>query len=283
MFNNDLKERAIRLVKKAAKEYEIEFENVNDESIKLFDLRTLSKNEIIIPVENFINTLANSPKEFKKTIGELEIEYNKFESEIRNLEREAQNIDFKAGGSVVAGVVTGVGAAALLPTGAMAIATTFGVASTGTAISALSGAAATNAALAWLGGGALAAGGAGMAGGSALLTLAGPIGWGLAGAGLITGGLLASSKNKKVAEEANSQRYEIEEGTKKFKRAIIKINGLINSTTKHSKGIKDLLNILIKYAPKNYEEYDQKEKEMLASLINHIQGFSNLINQKVTV
>ena len=39
----------------------------------------------------------------------------------------------------------------------MGVATTFGVASTGTAISALSGAAATNAALAWLGGGALAA------------------------------------------------------------------------------------------------------------------------------
>ena len=51
------------------------------------------------------------------------------------------------------------------------IATTFGVASTGTAISTLSGAAATNAALAWLGGGALAAGGGGMAAGEAFLTL----------------------------------------------------------------------------------------------------------------
>lgn len=283
MFNSDLKERAIRLVKKAAREYEAEFENIKDKSTELFNLRTLSKEEVIVPVENFINNLANSPKEFKKTIGELEIQYNKFENEIRDLEREAQDVDFKAGGTVVAGVVTGVGAAAFLPTGAMAIATTFGVASTGTAISALSGAAATNAALAWLGGGALAAGGAGMAGGSALLALAGPIGWGIGISGLIGGGLLASSKNKKIAEEANNQRYDIEKGIEKFKRAIIEIDGTIKSTNKHSKGIKDLLDILTKYAPKNYMEYNQREKELLASLINHIQGFSNLINQKVTV
>ena len=68
---------------------------------------------------------------------------------------------------------------------AMGVATTFGVASTGAAISALSGAAATNAALAWLGGGALAAGGGGMAAGEAFLALAGPVGWAIAGVSLV--------------------------------------------------------------------------------------------------
>ena len=72
----------------------------------------------------------------------------------------------------------------------MGIATTFGVASTGTAISTLSGAAATNAALAWLGGGALAAGGGGMAAGNALLALAGPVGWAIAGVALLSSGIL---------------------------------------------------------------------------------------------
>lgn len=237
MFNSDSKERAIRLVKKAAKEYEAEFEKVKDKSTELFDLRTLSKEEIIIPVENFINNLANSPKEFKKSIGALEIEYNKFENEIIYLERESQEIDFKAGRTAVAGVVTGVGAARA----------------------------------------------AGMAGGSALLALAGPISWGIGISGLIGGGLLASSKNKKIAEKANDQRYDIEKGIQKFKRAIIEIDGTVKSTNKHSKGIKDLLDILTKYAPKNYLEYNQREKEILASLINHIQGLSNLINQKVKV
>lgn len=53
--------------------------------------------------------------------------------------------------------------------GSLGFMSTFGIASTGTAISSLSGAAATNATLAALGGGALASGGGGMALGSTVL------------------------------------------------------------------------------------------------------------------
>lgn len=84
------------------------------------------------------------------------------------------------GTSVVGGGVAIGGSSALL-----AIATTFGTAGTGTAISTLGGVAATNAALAWLGGGTLAAGGAGVAGGTTILSLMGPIGWGIAGIGAL--------------------------------------------------------------------------------------------------
>lgn len=56
--------------------------------------------------------------------------------------------------STVTGAATVIGG----KTGAMALATHIGTASTGTAISSLSGAAATNAATAWLGGGGMAAG-----------------------------------------------------------------------------------------------------------------------------
>lgn len=67
------------------------------------------------------------------------------------------------------GVLAGIGASGL--------ASTIGVAGTGTAISSLSGVAATNATLAWLGGGTLASGGFGMAGGTAVLggAVAGPL------------------------------------------------------------------------------------------------------------
>ncbi|WP_426711145.1 hypothetical protein [Cetobacterium sp. SF1] len=281
LFNKDLKETAIRRVKRAAREYEAEFENVNNKSIELFELKTKSKNEIIIPVENFINKLANSPKEFEKSIGELNHEFQNFKNEIKRLEMDAQNTEFQMGGNAAAGIAAGLGAAALLPTGAMAVATTFGVASTGTAISALSGAAATNAALAWLGGGALVAGGGGMAAGSALLALAGPIGWGIAGTGIIGAGLFASSKNKKIAEEANEQRYEIELGIKKLKLNIEKINGFIQLINDHNIGIKQILRKLEITAPKNYKDYSIEEKHMLAALINHVEGLAKLINKKV--
>src|SRR5699024_9379708 len=103
------------------------------------------------------------------------------------------------------------------PSAAMAIATTFGTASTGTAISTLSGAAATNAALAWLGGGALAAGGGGTAAGSALLALSGPIGWTIGGVSIATAGLLRNSKNKKVANEARAKEVEVQTQIKRIK------------------------------------------------------------------
>lgn len=64
---------------------------------------------------------------------------------------------------------------------------------------ALAGAAETSAFLAWVGGGSLAAGGGGMAAGAATLSLLGPVGWSVAGAGAIGAGiaLYKSRKQKK--------------------------------------------------------------------------------------
>lgn len=70
-----------------------------------------------------------------------------------------------AGQSVAAGAAAGVAGAI----GAFTLMETFGVASTGVAISSLAGAAATSATLAALGGGSLAAGGAGILGGVCVL------------------------------------------------------------------------------------------------------------------
>lgn len=67
--------------------------------------------------------------------------------------------------SATKGISTGAGTAL----GAWALVSTFGTASTGTAITGLSGVAATNATLAWLGGGSIAAGGGGIAVGTAVL------------------------------------------------------------------------------------------------------------------
>lgn len=126
---------------------------------------------------------------WKSKVDEVENEYNEFL--VKNI------------GGGVAGGALGLGVAAAGPAVAMGVATTFGVASTGTAISALSGAAATNAALAWLGGGALAAGGGGMAAGNFLLACASPVGLGVCLVSLATGGILfyLGRKKRKRLEE----------------------------------------------------------------------------------
>lgn len=123
-----------------------------------------------------------------------------WKQQVEKIETDYKNSVAKNAGTGIAGVGAGVAVVALGPTAAMGIATTFGVASTGTAISTLSGAAATNAALAWLGGGTLAVGGGGMVAGNAFLALAGPVGWAIAGVALVSSGLVfwknRSDKNR---------------------------------------------------------------------------------------
>ncbi len=141
-------------------------------------------------IQVLIDNIRNVPNEKRFRYSKLKKIRLYWKQQAVKIEQDYKAAAIKNAGGGVAGAGAGVAVVALGPTTAMGIATTFGVASTGTAISALSGAAATNAALAWLGGGALAAGGGGMIAGEAFLALAGPVGWAIAGAALLSSGLL---------------------------------------------------------------------------------------------
>lgn len=141
-------------------------------------------------MQSLFDCIRNVPEENMIKYENLKAIRINWKQQAEKIELEYKKAEVKAAGQGAAGVSAGVAVVALGPTVAMGIATTFGVASTGTAISALSGAAATNAALAWLGGGALAAGGGGMAAGSAFLALAGPVGWAIAGVSVLASGLM---------------------------------------------------------------------------------------------
>ena len=140
-------------------------------------------------IQASFDCIRNVPEENRLTYEKLKAIRVKWKQQAENIVLEYKKAEVKAAGQCAAGVGAGVAVVTLGPTAAMGIATTFGVASTGTAISALSGAAA-NAALARLGGGALAVGGGGMAAGSAFLALAGPVGWTIAGLSIIASGLV---------------------------------------------------------------------------------------------
>lgn len=152
---------------------------------------------------------------------------------------EAMDAAVKSGAGVAAGVAGGAAVASMAPTAAMWVATTFGTASTGTAISTLSGAAATKAALAWLGGGALSAGGAGIAGGQALLALAGPIGWGITGITTTISVASPGFKNKKIAEEAIAEAKKITVAGAELNETSAKIHHLTDETVMLMNALRD--------------------------------------------
>lgn len=189
---------------------------------------TASLYTTLTDIQVLFDKIRNVPSEKQLEYEELKKIRINWKQQVDKIEADYKAAVVKDAGKGVVGVGAGMAVVALGPTAAMGIATTFGVASTGTAISALSGAAATNAALAWLGGGALAVGGGGMAAGNALLAMAGPIGWSIAAVAIIGSGLLFW-KSKSDKEHLESVFVTISNrDTKSYELAIVELNERIS-------------------------------------------------------
>ena len=132
---------------------------VVNEKIRVLGTHLEILNTALMDIQEKFDMIQNIPNEEKiryEELKQIRLNWKKQVDEITKKYEEIKNKDATAAGVAGVGIGAGVAFAALGPGVAMGSATTFGVASTGTAISALSGAAAMNAGLAWLGGGALA-------------------------------------------------------------------------------------------------------------------------------
>lgn len=264
---------------KAIHEYNNASEKLNSAGNALLQCRNNSL-KTIENVEELINSIANTPKDFEKEVKEIKFIKEKFKSALDYGKQQTKNLKKAVAGSGV-GIGIGVATASMAPTAAMWVATTFGTASTGTAISALSGAAATNAALAWLGGGALASGGAGMAAGQALLALAGPVGWGIAGASIFASAALffygkfnANVKKKKEIETIlNSINY--------LKVLTAQMESLTIETSELSKRLDELHEKTSYLNNCVYTNLNEEEKYLLGTLVNNTKSLSKLISKVI--
>lgn len=281
MLNTTLKKDAIRELKKEIELHKQAGDATTTLAVKLHESRNNSV-VVIDSIEQYVNGLANTPKEFDKELAEIKVNLSSFKI-LSEIEYDEQTMIKIAGGGTAAGVATGVATAAFAPTAVMAIATTFGTASTGAAISGLTGAAATNAALAWIGGGALAAGGGGMAGGGALLALAGPIGWGIGAATLLTGGIFASIKNKEAAVRANAERIKINVEKKKLEAIGHEITQLDNLTKRTANELYMMFHQFVRDAQNvtSYHSFDLEQKNKLIAIINNSQSLSKLFMREI--
>lgn len=281
MLNASYKKEALVGLRAANKSYQEKYEETIKDITTLHNLR-LKAVETIKNVEEYISSLANHPKQYDKTLNQISIRRQKFETEIHNLELEGKKTDKVSGTIAGAGAIAGAGIAALGPSAAMAVAMTFGTASTGTAIATLSGAAATNAALAWLGGGAVVAGGAGVAGGEVLLTLAGPVGWAIGGAALFGGGIMANSKNKKIAKKAMASALTIKKETERISETDIRINTLKREIDEIYIQLGALLSNLKSTNIHDYELFNDVQVYDLMKLINITETLSRKIGEVIS-
>jgi len=312
MFNSGLKKEWLLKLEETQNEYIDEMNSTQGTIIELFESRENAVLQIKL-VEKFINSIANTPKDYSIKLEKINLAISEFTC-IIELKSESEIAAKISGGIASGGALAGTGVAVLGPTAAMAIATTFGTASTGTAISALSGAAATNAALAWLGGGALAAGGGGISAGSTFLALAGPIGWTIGGLALIGGALFASAKNKKIAKEAEKNVYKLKEEVANILKTKAEIISTLRLTSEHVLNLASQLNIIsdmrkkakrkisiakkisnfikklfgksmdivvVNDITKNYSYFSKKLKYELGILVNNTLSLSKLVEKKI--
>ena len=251
---------------------------INKTNKKINELGKYTANlyDALISIQGVFDEIRNVPSDKK-------LEYKEVKRVCLNWKQQADKIASEYKGKIAkntgggaAGVGVGVAVVALGPTAAMGVATTFGVASTGTAISTLSGAAATNAALAWLGGGALAAGGGGMAAGNALLALAGPIGWTIAAVAFLSSGLMfwKAKSDKKRLEDIFT--LIAQRDTKSYELAIVEIRErivrIIDETNKLIDAVKQ-----IKTFGTDYTQMTEEQQYTLGVYLNLMSSSTQLL------
>ena len=284
LFNGKLRSEAVENYHESIQTYNEKATDLTNKSTELYKSRDKAIKVVKI-IEERISKLANKPKEFETKLDEIIVEIQNFEDKQLAITRAIKEAELASGSTAATASLSalGVTVATLGPTAAMGVATTFGVASTGTAISSLTGAAANSAALAWLGGGSLAAGGGGVAAGNAFLAMAGPVGWGIAGLMLtasVGAGVFANKKNEEVAKEALDEQKKIELLIRQTEKSIIEITELINLIEKQTEGLY-LANLSL--IGKDYNLFTDDEKYQAGSLVNSTLSLTSMINKEIKI
>lgn len=287
---SDLKDATVDTVEKltakkadpyevAIAEYNGAFTSMNDKGLSLLRQRERST-DLIELVELLVNSIVNTPKTFETDFADIDIHKAQFlaAEEFARKDLEAAR---KSAAGAGGGFIAGAAVASMAPTAALWVATTFGTASTGTAISALSGAAASNAALAWLGGGAVAAGGGGTAAGGALLALAGPIGWTVAGATLLASIALFTKSKFDNREAKQAALTSVKQNTALINGMDAQIDDILRRTASLRELLLQSYSEALRYFGADFLALSAPQQSQLVALVNNTKACAAQLNMRV--
>lgn len=282
MFNANQKKEALKIHEEVQKEYQEQYEHLEQLCEKLYDQRKDAVQTITM-AEEVINSIAHKPKQFDTEFGKIDTHLKEFKT-TEEYAQEAYKDSVKSVGGMATGTAVGIGMAAAAPTAMMGIATTFGTAATGTAISSLSGAAAQKAAIAWIGrtfvGGAVKSG-AGMAAGQTLLALAGPLGWGITAVSVGTAIFSLNESNKKTAEKALENAEQMKKEKDNLEKIISRVELLQKKTECLNAEIRSQEKKILKYRNANYNMLLVHKRYFLGTLVNNLLSLSALLTATV--
>ena len=282
MLNFKLKEEALKIYKEHEDRYNASYKQMKDSSERLYNVR-LEAIDNILMVEKVVNSIANTPKEFEIELGKI----NEIVSNFKKAEefaKESYENAVRAGVGIAEGAALGLSIATMAPSAFMGIATTFGTAATGTAISTLSGVAAKKAAIAWIGrtfAGFMVKQGAGMAAGQAFLALAGPIGWTINGGTIALSLFSLNKKNAELADQVMNEAKEISKMRESIDETKDILDDLTLKTSTINEDIVDNKNKLKGLKGSDYNKLNVDDKNFLGSIVNNILSLSTLIGKTI--
>ncbi len=120
-----------------------------------------------------------------------------------------------------------------------------------------------------------------MAAGNALLALAGPIGWSIAGATLLTSIILFAKKRTKLNKQKNEEIESVKKNTEKVREIDAKISTILDQTVRIKKGLDDACISCMTMFGKDYLSFDDRQKQALGSLVNDTKALSAMFGKGV--
>lgn len=274
MLNNDYRQQVETDLRNIENKYSATFKKTITSMKRLQDSRKMAI-QTIKQVERYIIALANKPRDYETKMGEIQMRYIEFETSYGKIQKDTGQVSNVG----MAGTLGGAAIALMGQETMMAVAMTFGTASTGTAIASLSGAAATNAALSWLAGGSLATGGAGAIVGQTMPRLLGPIGLLISGVSLTASLMQINKSNKEIAENAEKSITAIKKEIERIKEINVQVLSWNKQTIALSTAITShLKRISSKHDCNTFSDDDMNE---LISLFNSTEVLSKLIGKTI--
>ena len=267
MLNNDYRQKVETDLRNIENKYSATFKETITSMKRLQDSRKMAI-QTIKQVERYIIALANKPRDYETKMGEIQMSYGKIQKDTGQVSSVG-----------MAGTLGGAAIALMGQETMMAVAMTFGTASTGTAIASLSGAAATNAALSWLAGGSLAPGGAGAIAGQTMLRFLGPIGLLISGVSLTASLMQINKSNKEIAENAEKSITAIKKEIERIKEINVQVLSWNKETIALSTAITSHLRRIS--SKHDYNTFSDDDMNELISLFNSTEVLSKLIGKTI--
>ncbi len=88
-FNASARREAVEKLRESLATHETVRKEVEQASVRLFEQRQRAVVKVVEPIAEYVNQLANSPREFDRSVREYRIEVDRFENAVHRIETEA--------------------------------------------------------------------------------------------------------------------------------------------------------------------------------------------------